>query len=288
MSAADGAGARPRTRKTLERQRRILDMVTERGSCSAQELATAFGVSIMTVHRDLDELERRGAVRKFHGGVTAQPSAVFESRMSFRMSANSAAKQALARQALTHVEPGSIVLLDDSSTVLPMVPSLGELAPLHVATTCLTAMKQLSELADSGVHLLGLGGDYDHMHDSFVGLRCIEQIEGIRADVCFLSTSAVSTQYAFHQEERIVAVKRAMMRVATRRILLVDNSKLGRNALYQMCPLSAFDTVIVDSGASQRVLDELRDAGVRVEVASLLTAVDNADDGPEPQRPEPR
>ena len=264
---------RSRARKTIERQRRILAWVTEQGSCTAQELATQFEVSIMTVHRDLDELERRGAVRKFHGGVTAQPSAVFESQMSFRMTTQHAEKQALARHALSFVEPGLAVLLDDSSTVLAMVPALAEQAPLHVATTCLTAMAQLSALADEGVRLFGRGGDYDHMHDSFVGLRCVEQIRGLRADVLFMSTSALSGQYAFHQEERIVAVKRAMMEVATRRVLLVDNTKLDKVALYQLAPLTDFDVVVVDSGSNPESVAALRGAGVNCEVAPLLSAV---------------
>lgn len=266
-------GPRSRARKTIDRQRRILEQVTRDGSCSAQDLATQFGVSIMTVHRDLDELERRGAVRKFHGGVTAQPSAVFESQMAFRMTAQQTEKQALARRALSLVEPGLAILLDDSSTVLAMVPGLAELAPLHVATTCLTAMGQLSSMADEGIRMLGLGGDYDHMHDSFVGLRCVEQIEGIRADLLFMSTSAVNSQYAFHQEERIVAVKRAMMRVATRKILLVDNSKLERVALYRLAALTDFDLVLVDSSADPTAVTALQSAGVHCEVVPVLESV---------------
>lgn len=272
MSGTDGAGHRPQTRKTLERQRRILHQVSEQGSCSAAELATQFKVSIMTIHRDLDELERRGAVRKFHGGVTAQPSAVFESQMSYRMTSNAAAKEAIASQALNHVEAGSIVLLDDSSTALPMIAHLAEFTPLHVATTCLTAMKQLGDLADSGIRLIGFGGDYDHMHDSFVGLRCIESIESIRADVVFMSTSAVSGDCAFHQEERIVAVKRAMLRVAAKRVLLVDHSKLNKTALYRLSPLSEFDVVITDADADPDTLAGLHAVAGTVEVASPVPA----------------
>lgn len=269
MPSLEGTTHRTRSDKTRERQRQILAYVSEQSSCSAQDLAIRFDVSIMTIHRDLDELERRGAVRKFHGGVSAQPSGVFEAQMSHRMTTNQAAKHAIARAALAHVESGSVVLLDDSSTVLPMVEGLGTLAPLHVATTCMTAMRELAAMADSGIHLLGLGGDYDHMHDSFVGLRCVEQIEGIRADVLFMSTSALSSTLAFHQEERIVAVKRAMIRVAAKRYLLVDNSKLGRRALYRLADLSDFDLVITDSAADPEAVAGLRAAGVAVEIAQL-------------------
>lgn len=268
MASALPMDPQPRSRahKTQARQRQILDKVVTEGSCSAQELSQIFKVSIMTIHRDLDELERRGVVRKFHGGVSALPSAVFEAQMSYRMAANQAAKQRLAQAALQYIEAGNVVLLDDSSTVLHMVPGLADLAPLHVATTCMTALRQLSELADEGLRIIGLGGDYDSMHDSFVGMACVEQIEGIRADTFFMSTSAVSGVDAFHQEERIVAVKRAMMRVSTRRYLLVDSSKFGKVALHKLAPLGAFDLVICDSDAPTEMLEELGHAGVPYEV----------------------
>jgi DeoR/GlpR family transcriptional regulator of sugar metabolism len=82
-----------------------------------------------------------------------------------------------------------------------------------------------------------------------------------------MSTSAVSTAEAFHQEERIVALKRAMVKAATRKYLLVDHSKLGRVALHRIVPLDVFDLVITDSGADPDVLAAWKAAGIRYEVA---------------------
>lgn len=263
---------RPRERKTDARRRLIRERVIAQGSCSAQELATAFDVSIMTIHRDLDELERRGVVRKFHGGVTAQPSGVFESQLSYRMTSKTVEKSAIAQAALNYVEPGMSVMLDDSTSILHMLPGLAERAPLHVATTFLTALRRLGDLAaDSDITVIGLGGTYDLSHDSFVGMQCVEQISGIRADVLFTSTSAVSTTDAFHQEERIVAIKRAMVRAATKRYLLVDNTKLGRVALHKIVPLTDFDLIITDAHADPAVLSAWDASGIHYELAPDLS-----------------
>lgn len=259
---------RGRERKTEARQRLITERVVAQGSCSAQELATEFGVSIMTIHRDLDQLERRGIVRKFHGGVTAQPSGIFESQMSYRMMSRSREKGAIAQAALRHVEPGMSLILDDSTSILHMIPGLAERAPLHVATTFLAAMRSLADLAaDADLTIIGLGGVYDIPHDSYVGMQCEEQIAGIHTDALFMSTSAISTTDAFHQEERIVALKRAMMRAATKRYLLVDHTKLGRVALHKIVPLDEFDLVITDAEADPAVLAAWDTAGIRYEVA---------------------
>ncbi|MPY97071.1 MAG: DeoR family transcriptional regulator [Actinophytocola sp.] len=249
-----------------DRQKRISDVVTDRGSISAQELATMFGVSVMTVHRDLDELERQGIVRKYRGGVTAQPSGVFESNVSYRKKAMRTEKDAIAKLAASYVEPGMSVMLDDATTTAAVIPFLAEITPLRVATNYLDALRTLSEYR--GIALTALGGDYDPLHDSFLGVTCLECIDSIRVDAAFVSTSALSGRYAFHQEDRIVAVKRKMLEVAEKRYLLMDHTKLGKVALHRLVPLAEFDLVIVDSGAQESALAELKRYNVPYEVAS--------------------
>jgi DeoR/GlpR family transcriptional regulator of sugar metabolism len=255
-----------RARSPEHRQKRITDVVMERGTMSAQELSTMFGVSVMTVHRDLDELERQGIVRKYRGGVTAQPSGVFESNVAYRRKAMREQKRVIARHAAGHVESGMSIMLDDATTTEEMIPYFADLAPLRVATNYLSAMRALSQIR--GVGLMALGGDYDPLHDAFLGTTCLECIEAIRVDAVFVSTSALSGRYAYHQEDRIVAVKRKMLEAAGRRYLLMDHSKLGKVALHRLVPLAEFDLVIVDSGASESALAELKRHNVGYEVAS--------------------
>ncbi|MBC7724865.1 MAG: DeoR/GlpR transcriptional regulator [Burkholderiaceae bacterium] len=264
-TAPSGTAAdRPKERKTASRQRQISDLVLARGSISAQDLVDEFDVSLMTVHRDLDELEKRGVLRKVRGGVTAQPSSVFEALMPYRLSAMADEKQRLAEFALRYVEPGMSLMLDDSTTVLKMIPGLAGIIPLHVATNFLAGLKLLAEQPDT--RLIAIGGDYDPAHDSFQGIQAIEAIDSIQADALFMSTSALSPTHAFHQEERIVAFKRAMISSSTKRYLLVDHSKLDRVALHRVAALSEFDVVITDSAADPQAVDALMAAGITVEV----------------------
>lgn len=242
----------------------IAEHVTSRGASTPQELAAEFGVSIMTIHRDLEQLERRGIVRRFHGGVTAQPSGVFESQMSYRLMSHTDEKARIARAALEVVEPGMSVVLDDSTTALHMIDGLAERAPLHIATTFLEALRRLSKAAeDHDITIIGLGGTYDLPHDSFVGLQCLEQIAGLRPDIAFMSTSAISLTDALHQEERIVALKRAMIAAAARRYLLVDHTKIGRPGLHKVVPLTTFDCIYTDNGVDPSVLAAWDAAGIR-------------------------
>jgi DeoR/GlpR family transcriptional regulator of sugar metabolism len=248
------------------RRQAIADHVLSEGSVSAAELADKFAVSIMTIHRDLDELEHQGIVRKFRGGVTAQPSGVFESNVVYRMKSMQPAKDAIAERAVELIEPGMAVLLDDSTTALALARRLVGITPLTVVTNFLEAINLLARERD--IRLMALGGDYDPLHDSFLGVSCVDAIEALKIDLCFVSTSAVSGGFAYHQEQHIVSVKRAMLRAASRNVLLVDHTKLGRVALHRVAPLSAFERVVVDDGASAEALRELDENKVTYDIAT--------------------
>ena len=247
------------------RRERIAEHVLEQETVSAKELATTFDVSLMTVHRDLDELERHGVLRKVRGGATAQPSSLFESNVRYRLMASTVEKEALARYAVEMIEPGSAVLLDDSTTALAVSRLLPAVGPLTVITNYLRMLNDLS--GQPAIRLIALGGDYSASHDSFVGVVCENAIESIRADLFFMSTSAVAGGMAFHQEQQVVAIKRAMLRVAKKKVLLIDHGKLGKVALHTLAPLTAFDLVVVDDAVEEAQLRELRDSGVPFAVA---------------------
>jgi DeoR/GlpR family transcriptional regulator of sugar metabolism len=251
------------------RQDQIADHVLREGSVSASQLAETFGVSLMTVHRDLDELERQGVVRKFRGGVSAQPSSVFESNVAYRLRTARAEKVAIARVARSLIEPGMAVMLDDSTTTLGVAELLADAAPLTVITNFLQVINAVSRV--DGVRLIALGGEYYPTHDSFLGVPCIEAIESLHADVLLTSTSAASGGLTYHQEQEIVLVKRAMMRSATRKVLLMDHTKLGGTALHQLAPLTDFDDIVVDAGAPADVVRTLREHQLNVHVAPLDT-----------------
>lgn len=140
-------------------------------------------------------------------------------------------------------------------------------APLTVITNYLASIQELS--GQPGIRLIAVGGDYAPNHDAFVGILCEDAIATLRADIYFMSTSAVSGGVAYHQEQEIVAIKRAMLRAAARRVLLIDHTKLGKVALHQLAPLSDYDLIVVDDGVTEAGLRELQDAKVPFEVAPL-------------------
>src|SRR5579884_3994464 len=70
-----------------ERQEKIRERVITNGFVRSELLAEEFSVTLMTIHRDLDVLQRQGWLRKIRGGATAQPSALFHGDIRYRMQA---------------------------------------------------------------------------------------------------------------------------------------------------------------------------------------------------------
>lgn len=257
-----------RLSKQVSRQRAISDAVIKEGTVRIEQLAERFGISIMTVHRDLDELESQGLLRKSRGVATALPNSLVESSDMYRAAQQQEHKRALAVAALEFIEPGQALFLDDSTTVGHLVRLLPARAPLTVITNFINHMQELTNMR--GITLVGVGGIYHNWSSSFMGRMTTTTIGEMRADTFFMSTSAITDDACFHQSQESVDAKRAMFEVAARRILLVDHTKFEKRALYKVADLTEFDQVIVDSETREEEIDRLRGKGVPVLVAKLL------------------
>ena len=235
------------------------------GSVRIEQLAERFDTSLMTIHRDLDELESRGLLRKTRGVATATSTSLVESSDVYRLGRQAEEKAAIAAAAVDFIEPGQAIILDDSTTVLRIAPHLADKAPVTVITNVLTLMHELRGVR--GVTLLGLGGQYYNWCSAFMGPLTTQAVAALRADTFIMSTSAITNDVAFHQYPETIETKRAMFEAADRRILLADHSKFDRRALHALVPLKDFDTVIVDDRTPAQHLDRMRSHGIEVVVA---------------------
>lgn len=264
MTEDDGADeSAPRSPE--ERRDRVMEIVLERGTISAREIADLFGVSIMTAHRDLDALARTGVVRRFHGGVSAQPGSSFGANIHFRERSRLVEKAEIAALSATFVEPGMTVLIEDSTTTFAVAEALVGVAALTVITNFPRVVTLFAPLDE--VRVIVLGGEYSRSHDAHLGLACLEALESVRADVHFSSTSGITPTHVYQPDPDIVLVKRAMIAAADRSVLVLDHTKIGRTAVHSVGPLTVFDDIVLDSGANPDDVRALREHHPAVHVA---------------------
>lgn len=261
----------PPTSKRGVRQNWILNHLMSTEQASAAELAEKAGVSVMTVHRDIKELRARGLVRKFHGGVSMLPTSAFESSSEFRQGRNVHAKLALARVARSFIEPGSSVMLDDSTTVLALARELQTIGPL----TLVSNYRQVAELFidHDEIEFFLIGGRYSHSHDSYISPPSISGIEHYAVDVCVQSSSTMDTVRTYHQEQDTTEVKKAMLLCGARRVLMVDGTKVGKTSLHRFAELSEFTDVILTDDVPSDLIERISEQ-TTVHVAELKTPAD--------------
>jgi len=264
------------TTSAANRQSLIRDRVHSEGSVTVDQLVSELGVSRMTVHRDLDALEADAVLRKVRGGATALRSSLFESNFPFRLTASVAAKDAIGRAATRFVEGGQAVICDESTTTMAALRAIEASEAITVITNCFPLMQYVNESTKH--RLIGLGGDYVARYQAFLGIVCEQAITNVYADILLASCSAVRGSSTYHQDQQIVAVKRAMIRSAPTRLLLLDSSKVGVGALYHLGQIRDFTHLITDDGTPEALLDKARDDGLEVVVAPVHNSSPQAPD----------
>lgn len=247
------------------RQYAIAQAVIAKGKATVEELADMTGVSAMTIYRDIAVLEQSNIVQLHNGTVVAVASGLHEADAVFRLEQASDEKRLIAAEAATLVANGSSVMLDDSSSSVWLLRALADLSSLTIVTNSLLVADEVTE--NRLAQLIMTGGEYRAWAHALMGPTTVQNITAMHADYCFLSTSGISSMACFHPYQEVAEVKAAMLRSSEVRVLLIDNSKFNRRALFKFAELSDFDHVIVDDKAPEADLRHLEDAGVAVVVA---------------------
>lgn len=262
LGSADLKTSTTAVRSKAERLEHITTAVRRDGFVNVEQLVEALGVSRMTIHRDLDDLQERGTLRKVRGGASAHRSTQYESDLLYRSGTAVEEKKRIAAKAAELVDDGEVVIVDDSTSALRLLPHLAQHERMTIITNCLPAMQEAS--SHPHVNLISLGGQFVPRYASFLGLICENNLKGLLADVLFTSTSSIRGGTLYHQDQRVVTTKRAMMEAAQRRVLLMDHTKFGQGALYRLGDVSEFSHVVVDDQVDPTVVTQLREQGVTV------------------------
>jgi DeoR family glycerol-3-phosphate regulon repressor len=249
--------------KPIDRRERIAAIVKETSRVSVEELARILSTSHETVRRDLALLSERGVVRKVHGGAVHAQTAL-ESPYGDRSLAAKAEKLAIANRAALLFEPGDSLLIDAGSTTAVFAEALARAGHFTIITNSIMVAKELWNASRrSDVYLLG--GRYSGENHETAGPHAIEEIQRLHADHAVLTIGAIDPTGIFmdyNADEAYVA--RAMMASARQTTVLADSSKLGRQALFQVCEARQVDRLVTDKAPPLPLGEALRLAGVEV------------------------
>ncbi|OMG52247.1 DeoR/GlpR family DNA-binding transcription regulator, partial [Brevundimonas sp. ZS04] len=108
-----------------ERHQTILEQARAHGRVDVRELAELLEVTPETIRRDLTSLERRGLVRRAHGGAIPVERAALASPVTDREGVRTSEKLEIATLALDELPDSGSIIIDAGTTAI----RLAELLP---------------------------------------------------------------------------------------------------------------------------------------------------------------
>ena len=192
----------------------IVELVDQLGSVTNEDLVRQFGVSLMTVWRDLSGLEEAGRLRRVRGGATRLDRRLeTEPLYVSKQVINQANKDCIARYAAQHfIADGDIVLMEAGTTVAAMARHLPAYKHLTVVGNGLGTMNELAKQLP-GVTVFCCGGLLREVGLTFVGPQAEAYFRQINAHTCFLSATGITTSEGVTDPNLLeIQVKRAMAR----------------------------------------------------------------------------
>ncbi len=246
-----------------ERQQEILTRSRLDGRVEVKDLADALDVTPETVRRDLTTLERRGLLRRVHGGAIPVERLGIEPAVADREGRMAGQKERIAKAALDELPDGGAIVLDAGTTTIRLAEMLPTDRELTVVTHALPIAMLLASRPSITLHLLG--GTVRGRTLAAVGPWAERAMADVYADVAFLGTNGLTVERGLTTPDLAEAgVKRALVAAARRTVVLADHTKVGRSDFAQVAPLSAVDTVVTDSELEPDLADEIESAGPRV------------------------
>jgi DeoR/GlpR family transcriptional regulator of sugar metabolism len=251
----------------LASQRRdlIRAEVERAGGVRVGDLTARFGVSDMTVRRDLEHLERHGWLRKVHGGAVAAVSSADEPGFEAKRLVEQSAKRAIAARAARLVEPHAAVGISAGTTTWMLADHLKHFAGALSVVTNSTAVADVMFSGDAGgaggTVTVVLTGGVRTPSAALVGPVADRAIDALHVDRLFLGVHGMDAVAGFTTPNLGEAqTNRSFIRHARQVVVLADSTKWGTVGLADIGPLAVADVLITDDrlpDEARRTLDEV-------------------------------
>ncbi len=251
-----------------QRQNAIQELVRQRGGVRVGDLVRQFGVSDITIRRDLEALAERGLVAKVHGGAApVDTHSAQEPGFSAKLVRQRAEKEAIAACAADLVSPGTAVALSAGTTTCLLAAHLTEVADLTVLTNSVP-VADVFYRAPRADRTVVLTGGIRTPSDALVGPFAVAAIANLNLDLLFLGVHGMSPRSGLTTPNLLEAeTNRALVAIARQLVVVADHTKWETLGISTIAPLSDAHVLITDDGLDRGARERLR-----VEVGELIIA----------------
>jgi DeoR family transcriptional regulator, fructose operon transcriptional repressor len=257
----------PGRRLPAGRKADLAAFVAESGQVTVGALSEHFGVSIDTVRRDLDQLDREGVLVRTHGGAVSVDGPRTDRGLDVRLRMQIAEKETIARLAAGLVADGTVVMLNAGTTTLAVARALRDHRELTIATNNLRIPAEISPKALRDLYVFG--GAVRTITQATTGPVAFTMTAGgpevdIQCDLALIAVGAVASTGYSTSNLGDAAMMADMMQRAQRTAILADSSKMGRRLFAQVAGLDRADYLVTDTPPAPDLAAALAQAGVQV------------------------
>lgn len=249
-----------------ERQAEIARFIEDHGRARVTELADRFGVSMVTIRKDLDVLADRGRVVRTHGGAIAPRVRRQDLTYEVRDQMQREEKSAIGSLAAARVRDGESILIDASTTGVYLARELMHRGGGQSLTIVTNSIRIASELAvRPDISVLLMGGRVRGRSLSLVGQLGDAVLDRVNIQKAFLGAGGFTLEEGLTETtEEEAQIKRAMVAAVREVYAIVDSSKWGRVASATFCRPDALTGIFTDAGAPTDMVAELEQKGIEV------------------------
>lgn len=230
-----------------ERQKLILMEIESKGNVSVKSLKSLLNVSLDTVRRDLENLERQDKIQRVHGGAVSKTDIATNQTFLKRKITFLERKQELAGYAVAFVKENQAICLNAGTTNIEVAKQLA--AKFESLTIITNSLKVVDIFANKpGFTVIVPGGILNHKEFSLYGRSITEEISSFNIDIAFISINAISLERGltdFRQGESEVI--NAMIKSARKRIIVADSSKFQTVSYLNICGFDKVHAIVTDS-----------------------------------------
>lgn len=235
-----------------QRQKSILQFVSQGTEVSVQELSDKLDVSLVTIRSDLRSLEEQDLLVRTRGGAALSG----KDDIAHRLGINTSAKLRIARAASELVNEGDTILLEAGSCIALMARELKDFRNLNVLTNNAFVARQLKNA--SGVRVILLGGEFQKSSETMIGPMIREYMSYYHFSKVFLGIDGLTPEDgAMCRDIDRAEVMKEFVRQGSEVILLSDSSKFGEKAIRSFASLDQIDKIVTDHEIDAAMLNRI-------------------------------
>ncbi|WP_322032648.1 DeoR/GlpR family DNA-binding transcription regulator [Paraburkholderia sp. J76] len=247
------------------RTEKIFERVQTAKLVKLSELSSEFGVSMPTIRKDIDELQRLGHVERVHGNVRLKSVQSETSRTTSGtvVLPTSEEKALIGQKAASLIANGDAVILDCGATTTELAKNLLDRQHLRIVTNALNIAILLGAEPTNRVMLTG--GIFKAETIAVSGEKASTFFEGMFVDKLFLAAGGVSMESGISYPDFIdIHVKRSMIDAAKTVYLLADSKKFGKREFATFGAMDRIDFLITDDGLDAEFANWVTGLGIQI------------------------